>query len=148
MDKVFDIYIDFLKNTPTTAIGFANEGGYIGGVEGKFSKGFGRNCCGTIIFKSDNGVEYLGTQSEDLNIALKYFYKIFFEIYGVSYFTSQRGQNTGGNNYKEIGMYVTNFYSIILAPSCLKLKTRKNNITLYRKWNNAVPKIISEVYKK
>lgn len=147
IDNVFDLYIDFLKSTNITAIGFGNEGGYFGGVEGKFSKQYGRTINQAMIMKSDN-IKFLGTQNEDYNVILKYFYKIFIEVYGISILTPKRGTNKGGNNYDLSGMYASNFYSIMLAPSYNKIRIKKDNIILIKKLGSGLPKIISEVYKK
>lgn len=147
INEVFDIYINYMQKANITCLGFGNEGGYIGGTGGKFSKGYGRTTNQAMIFKTNTEARFLGTQNEDFNICCKYFSEIFMEIYGVSIMTPVRGTNDGGNNYDLSGMYISNFYSLILAPSFNKIIIGKN-ITLKRKWDCFVPMILSEEVKK
>lgn len=148
IDDVFNIYIDYMQKANITCIGFGNEGGYIGGVFGKFAKGFGRTANQAMIIKTNSDIKYLGTQNEDFNICCRYFEKIFMEIYKISIFTPKRGTNEGGNDYGLSNEYCSNFYSVMLAPSCNKIKLGKNSAILKRKWNMLLPEIVSEVYKK
>ena len=148
INKIFDIYINFLKTTNIAGIGFGNEGGYFGGTEGKFSKQYGRTINQAMIINGNKNIKFLGTQNEDYNIILRYFYELFIEIYGVSILTPKRGTNKGGNDYNLSGMYVSNFYSVMLAPSYNKIRIKKGNIILIKKLGNGIPQIISEVYKK
>ena len=53
--------------------------------------------------------------------------------------------------YLEMGTYVKSFYTIMYAPSCVKmgllgLSSKRLHHQVY--WNNAVPKILEEKHKK
>jgi hypothetical protein len=53
--------------------------------------------------------------------------------------------------YAENGTYVKTFYSIMLCPSFVKVSlmgTEHKRIHHLTNWNNAVPKIIDEKFKK
>ena len=61
--------------------------------------------------------------------------------------------NSGGLTefYLDGGTYLKSFYTVIFSPSCTKVSLMGSvNPRLHHKvsWNNAVPKIISENYKK
>ena len=62
-------------------------------------------------------------------------------------------QNGGGltDIYLDLGTYVKSFYSVIYAPSCVKIKmmgVAERRFHHSIKWNNAVPKIINQKFKK
>lgn len=149
-----EIIIDYLKifkNEKVKCISFAHNGGYIGGVNGKFKKGFGRTCCMAMIFRTCD-LKFMGIQGEDFNICYEYGKKgdVFLELYLVSCDTPKRGSNEGGNktDYESGTLYVSCFYSLILAPSCCKIIKTSDSYILKRNWNNFVPMIINERYRK
>lgn len=148
INKIFLSFIEYMEDAGITCTSFGNEGGFIGGIHGKWGTGYGRTCCAALIIKVNDGIRYLGTQNEDYNISVKYWDKIFMELYRVSFLTSKRGENDGGNNYDISGLYCSNFYSIMINPSFNKIAYHDNKITLKRKWNSYVPMIISERWKK
>lgn len=152
INKVFDCLVDFLKSDEdVVCVSFGNEGGFIGGVSGKFSKGVGRTCNQAMIVKTNSNIEYNGTQNEDFNICAKYgaVGKMFFEVYKTSIMSPKRNSNNGGIDYsKANNMFCSNFYSVIVAPNCCKIIQKNNNFILKRSNDLFVPKIISERWKK
>lgn len=152
INKIFDLFIEYMEKTNISCLSFANEGRFIGGVSGKFSEGIGRNNTQTFLIKTKDNLQFLGTGNEDFNMVAKYsnIGKLLFEVYRISIKSPKRGSNEGGlyDDYQKSGLYTTNFYSIIVAPYCCKLLFKKDTITLKRNWERFAPKILSEVYKK
>ena len=61
--------------------------------------------------------------------------------------------NAGGMTdvYIDGGTYVKSFYSVIVSPSCVKISqmgVSSKRLHHLISWNNAVPCIINEKYKK
>ena len=78
---------------------------------------------------------------------------LFFTISDVSIDQLATQSLSGGmsSSYADSGTYVKTFYTIMSAPSCVKMYTI--GVTHKRfhhliDWNSAVPKIISSRYKK
>ena len=62
-------------------------------------------------------------------------------------------KNAGGitEYYKKYGTYVKSFTTVMFAPSCTKVRLMNSKYPRLHhsvSWNNAVPKIISEEYRK
>lgn len=152
LDKIIELFLNYMNNTNISCLSFGNQGGYIGGINGKFKNGVGRNNNQNFIFKTKDNLEFIGTRCEDFCTIAKYgnIGKLLFEIYKIGINSPERGSNAGGlqEDYIQSGFYVANFYPIIVAPYCCKIIKRNNNITLKRNWDRFAPKIISEVYKK
>ena len=149
INKFLDEYIHYMDSYNISCVGFGNEGGYIGGTGGKFSKGYGRHINQAFIVNSNDSIDFPGTQNEDFNACCKHFDKVFIELYsGISISTPPRSSNSGGNNYANAGgLYVSNFYSVMMSPSFNEIFLRNGNVTLYRNWDAFVPKIISDRFK-
>lgn len=151
MDGVISLFIEYLENTKIDCLAFGNAGGYIGGLNGKFSEKVSRNIAGSFLFKTDTDIRFIGTRQEDFNTIAKYTPrgKLFFEILDVCICTSKRNENSGGcsTDYKNAGMYTVNFYSIIVGPSFTKMIC-KEDFTVKRNYNALEPKILNERWKK
>ena len=53
--------------------------------------------------------------------------------------------------YEASGTYIKSFYSVLFSPSSVKVSVlNTENARLHHRvsWNNAVPKILNEKYKK
>jgi hypothetical protein len=159
MDLVLEYMIEFLENTNSCTVAFAQAGDFIGGAGSFYSNSFKRKAMNTFVFKvnenSKDDLLFVGRMNDDVNAFLSQgkIGKLFFQVANVSVVQALTQTNAGGNSevYKNFGTYVKSFYSVMLEPSCCKIglmgRTEKrihHNI----KWNNAVPKIISEEFKK
>lgn len=79
--------------------------------------------------------------------------KLFMTIADISVRQTVTQKNNGGltEMYQENGTYVKSFFSVITNPSCVKIGEMgqfHKRIHHSVKWENAVPNIISEKYKK
>lgn len=152
LDKVIDLFIEYMRKANISCLSFGNDGGYIGGANGKFRNGMGRNNNQTFIMKTADKLEFIGTRAEDFNMVATYskIGKLIYEVYKISIGSPERGSNEGGlkEDYEQSGFYTANFYSVIVAPYCCKIGMRNGKITLKRKWDRFAPMVISEVYKK
>ena len=113
----------------------------------------------SFVFKvNENPLDdtiFVGRMNDDVNTYLTQgkVGKLFFQVSNVSLVQLATQSNTGGNTeaYKAYGTYVKSFYSVMTAPNCCKIDLMgRTDKRLHHKinWNNAVPKILNESFKK
>lgn len=160
LDSVCNSFVNYLKTSKIKSIAFAQGGDFIGGegagIIAKFNKGeIPRKVMNAFFFATDNPVKFMGRINEDVNLYVANGLKgdVFATHHAVRIEQMPTQQNGGGltDIYLDLGTYVKSFYSVIYAPSCVKIKMM--GVTERRfhhsiKWNNAVPKIIHEKFKK
>lgn len=159
LDEVLDLMIDCLEKTKATTIAFSQGGDFIGGAKAFQNNSFKRKAMNSFVFKVNqdpkDDVLFIGRMNDDVNTYLTQgkVGKLFFQFANVNLVQLQTQSNSGGNTeaYKAFGTYVKSFYSVMAEPSCCKIDLMgRTNKRIHHKinWNNAVPKIISESYKK
>ena len=156
-DKIFDAHIDFLRTTPTTVIALAQGGDFIGGPGGLFGKKIflRRKTMNAFFCRTDRPFYFYGTMNDDVNGYLRN------GNIGILHFTNnllsvQQGatqQNKGGITelYLDRGTYHKSFYSVMIAPSAVKISTLgPSDPRIHHRiiWRLAVPKIIDAKWKK
>jgi hypothetical protein len=157
LNAIFDSMLRYYNNIPATSIAMAQNGDYIGGGNNSFAKAIKpkRKAMNTFICSTARYFTFNGKINEDVNTYTSQgaIGKLFLTIPQVSINQKQTQSNKGGMTatYLDGGTYVKSFYSVIFSPSCVKIKemghTHKrlhHNI----RWNNAVPVIVDEKYKK
>ena len=154
MDAVFNAYFDFLKKSNVDTVCFAQDGDYIGGFSNsKISGGYKpyRKMMNLYFFNVDRPLEFKGTINEDLTSSVTegVLGKKILTCMMTSLLQKETQSNLGGLTeiYLELGTYVKSFYSVMAAPSCVKValmgdkQMRLHHVVT---WKNAVPKIIRE----
>lgn len=155
-DDVVDACIDFLEDTGALSIAFAQHGDFIGGVQNKFlQERVKRKAMNSFFCKTDNPFTFDGRINEDVNtyVGLGKIGELFLTFCDVSLKQKHTQQNAGGMTelYNEGGTYLKSFYTVIANPSCVKISIMGDKyLRIHHRisWNNAVPKIISDKYKK
>lgn len=155
LDRVFNATFDLLDETGALTIAYAQSGDFIGGINGVMRDGFKRKAMNTFFFRTDRPMEFMGRINEDTNAY------VFYGMRGELIFTLARldteqittQTNAGGltDAYKSLGTYVKSFYTVMLAPSCVKVAAmgeRFYRLHHFIQWNYCVPKIISDKHKK
>lgn len=157
LDKIFDIFIDFLKNTTTKSIAMAQGGDFIGGEQSSNAQSLTlkRKVMNTFFYKTEDPVEFIGRINEDVNMYVNGGTKgkLYFTFNGYSIVQKETQSNEGGltDLYLEQGTYVKSFYTVMISPSSVKIRLMGNiNMRLHHsiKWNNTVPKIIRANHRK
>ena len=154
-DALFCAYIDFMRESGVDTICFAQGGDYIGGADNqKVRDGFkhSRKMMNWYFFDVDKPIEFKGTINEDLTSSVTHGVTggVILTNYMNSITQKETQSNAGGLTeiYLELGTYVKSFYSVIAAPSCIKVAAMGDtSLRLHHAvtWKNAVPKIIREV---
>jgi len=154
MDSVFNAYFDFLDKSNIDTVCFAQDGDYIGGFSNsKISGGYKpyRKMMNLFFFRTDKMLEFKGTINEDLTSSITEgaLGKKIITCMMTSLLQKETQSNAGGLTeiYLELGTYVKSFYSVMAAPSCVKVALMGDKqMRLHHAvtWKNAVPKIIRE----
>lgn len=152
LDRLFNNMLDFLKNTNITSVAFSQGGDHIGGFDE--TKKISRKAMNSFICCTDRKFNFIGRINEDVNtyVRLGGLGNIFFTIMNIQLDQKDTQSNKGGMTdvYLIGGTYIKSFYSVIVNPSCVKVKTiNGKHIRLHHSisWENAVPKIIDAKYK-
>ena len=156
LDRVFDAMISFLDASGAKSVAMAQGGDLIGGIKSKrWESQILRKAMNSFVCRTDRPINFVGRINEDVNTYVSE------GMRGELYFTTlklmlnqvQTQKAKGGmtGNYLDGGTYVKTFYSVIYAPSCVKVA--QMGVTNKRchhhiDWNACCPKIINERWKK
>lgn len=154
-DALCELYCDVLDKTNAVTICFGQEGDFIGGTNQNYFNRITRKAMNSFFCRTDRPFKFFGRINEDVNayVSLGSRGNLFFTTMQVSLGQYQTQQNKGGltDTYLENGTYVKSFYSVMIAPSCVTVAAMGvHDYRLHHRiqWENAVPKIIEEKFKK
>lgn len=161
LDAVFNALLGFYKNIPAKSIAMAQGGDFVAGKLSKVGREVGtkRKAMNSFICDTQRRFAFVGRINEDVNT---YVWRgsvgdIFLQTSQVDVQQKQTQSNKGGMTdvYIDSGTYLKSFFTVIVSPSCVKIGLMGNKKAAGQKrlhhvvaWKNAVPKIISEKYKK
>lgn len=155
LDEVLEAFIDWLEDTGALTVAFAQGGDYIGGVRGAWSKtAVKRKAMNTFISRVDRPIGFVGRFNEDVNTYVwrgsqgeLFLTHMDFHINQVE--TQKQGGGMTGA-YLDGGTYRKSFYTVLYAPSCVKIATMGGKYFRVHhsvSWNNAVPKVVSSRWR-
>jgi hypothetical protein len=156
MDEVLEAMIQFVDDTGTDTFAMAQGGDFIGGVEGSaVHRPLMRKAMNSFIFRTDSDLRFKGRMNEDVNIYVGEGMRgrLIFTTTAVM-LTQRPTQGTAGGMtemYLETGTYMKSMYTVMMCPSCVTVRQMgPSNPRLHHsvRWDNAVPKIISDRYRK
>jgi hypothetical protein len=154
-DKIVDAMLELLDVTGATTIAFSQGGDFLGGINRNYLQGMTRKAMNSFFLRTDKPIEFMGKINEDVNAYVVHGGRgdLYFTVAKVQLTQMQTQKSAGGltDIYLDAGTYVKSFYTVMMAPSCTTI--RPMGITDRRlhhsiKWENAVPKIISDKHRK
>ena len=160
LDPILDACLDFLDDSGATSVAFAQGGDFIGGREGLFAKlakqgKFSRKAMNSFFFRTDADVTFRGRVNDDVNLYVECGRRgeLFVTIPRLRLWQPQTQAEAGGctDIYLEMGTYIKSFYSVLVAPSCVKIAamgSKHRRIHHMVQWNRACPVILDEKYRK
>ena len=156
MDSVCDETIEFLETSSATTVAFGQTGDFIGGKDCKlYREKLLRKAMNSFFCKVDRPFDFYGRINEDVNayVSLGSRGKLFFTISDMTLNQQDTQQNQGGltDAYLQLGTYVKSFYTVMGNPSCVKISEMgcgHRRIHHLINWEYAVPKIISDKFRK
>lgn len=154
--KLFEAMLDFLEQSQSITVAMAQGGDFIGGKESPNAKaGLTRKAMNSFFCKTEKSFIFPGRINEDVNFYTHYGsrgYKIF-TFTGASLVQTETQTISGGmtETYLEAGTYVKSFYSVMISPSCVRIRPMGDtHLRLHHQinWDCCVPKILNERHKK
>jgi hypothetical protein len=161
LNWLFSALSDYLAVTSFASIAISQGGDHIGGGESKKVIGTKRKAMNSFVCDTKKPFEFVGRINEDVNTYTCKQRKglLFLTILASKLVQKTTQSNLGGMTdlYIDSGTYVKTFYSIMYAPSCVKVSEisspqngNAGHARIHHKvnWNNAAPLILSQHHKK
>lgn len=155
LDDIFEMMLDFLEDTQALTVCFSQGGDHIGGLTGRWKKGLIRKVMNSFFCRTDRPFQFLGRVNEDVNT---YTYlgskgELMLTTTDLMLVQLQTQSNQGGMTdlYLDSGTYLKSFYTVMYMPSAVEIRemgTANRRLHHHVKWNNCVPMILNERYKK
>lgn len=155
-DYIFEAYLEWLIESGALTVAMAQGGDFIGGANGKsFRQRVLRKAMNTFFCDAEKPFKFLGRINEDVNTytVLGSRGEKIFTVCDANITQMQTQRNAGGMSdvYNDAGTYLKSFYSVMVMPSAVtiaemggKHKRIHHEVT----WENCVPCILSERYKR
>lgn len=156
-NAVISFLLEFYKKINCTSLAVGQGGDYIGG--GQSSSWTSPNLCrkamNTFICSTDRAFNFIGRVNEDVNTYTSFQNKgnlfLTFPLIAIQQKETQRNSGGMAEMYLDSGTYIKSFYSVMYLPSAVKVGMMgESHRRLHHsiKWDNAVPAIISERWRK
>jgi hypothetical protein len=153
MDDVLSAMLDYYINIPATTIAMAQGGDFLG--DSNNAAWLKRKAMNSFICSTDRPFAFMGRINEDVSTyaTLGRRGELFMTVGAVQLLQQQTQKSGGGMTelYLASGTYVKSFYSVMHAPSCVKISlmgSTHKRIHHQVSWNNAAVKILHEKHKK
>lgn len=162
LDSVIGACVTFLVESGAKSMAFAQAGDFIGGENSAIVKRYGergtfsRKLMNTFFFATDNPVSFRGRVNEDANLYTECGRRgdLFVTVTRLRVQQKRTQLKPGGltDIYKELGTYVKSFYSVMVAPSCVKIAIfhgrLHSRIHHAVRWKNVCPLIVDPLHRK
>lgn len=159
LDAVFCAMIEFMRDVPCKTIAMSQAGDMVGGVTGSNDRAtkirLMRKAMNSFICDTRDPFRFVGRINEDVNTYTTLGSRgvLFFSTTLLVLLQKCTQTNKGGMTgaYLDGGTYIKSFYSVIGMPSAVSVSMMNSkHPRMHHKimWNNCVPKIINEKYKK
>lgn len=157
LNAVFDLMVDFLETSGACSVAMAQNGDFIGGKNGSNAAKLKpwRKAMNTFVCSTERPFRFFGRINEDVNAYTCAARRgdLFFTLPNIGICQKQTQANAGGMTelYLESGTYVKSFYSVMYAPSCVRIKDmgpvfRRLHHSV--KWKHTTPCILDESIRK
>jgi len=155
-DALAEATLQFLDDTNALTVAYGQGGDMIGGINSpNYKAGLQRKAMNSFFLRTDRYCDFKGKINDDVNLYTVYGAQgeLIFTSFHVNVLQLATQSNQGGMTelYLEEGTYTKSFYSVMMAPSCVKIYPMGTaNRRLHHKvdWRYAVPKIINQKYRK
>jgi hypothetical protein len=153
IDLILEAMLEYYESIPAATLAMAQGGDFLG--QSGNAAWLKRKAMNSLICSTDRPFAFVGRINEDVNTytSLGRRGELFLTIGAVQLLQKQTQASSGGMTelYLASGTYVKSFYSIMYAPSCVKISlmgSSHKRIHHRVSWNNTAVKILDEKYKK
>lgn len=154
LDAILSEMLAYYESISALSIAMAQGGDFLGD-NGGHAAWVKRKAMNSFICSVDRPFSFMGRINEDVNTYTNLGRRgeLFMTVGAVQLGQKQTQKNSGGMTelYLDSGTYVKSFYSVMYAPSCVKIalmgashKRIHHQVT----WNNAAVKILHEKHRK
>jgi len=158
MDAMLSAIIEYLTETGIACVAISQGGDWMGGPASCPTPRVRRKVMNFFVFSVDSKFRFMGKVNEDTTgyVLQGRCGLVSFTLMQASVEQLQTQTNPGGLTeiYLENGTYVKSFYSVMYAPSCVKIGAmgdpRSGNYRFHHEidWPRAVPCILREEHRK
>ena len=157
LDLVFRYYLEFMESSNKIgAVAFAEPGDFVGGVGSNLNRRqYLNKCMGSWICFVSRPLKFFGVLNDDVNCYSVYGSRgtLFYTFNFIMIDTPPTQSVSGGMTdiYLQFGTYTKTFYTLLCCPSFVKVDVfggKQYRIHHKFNWENAVPKLISDSYRK
>ena len=156
LDRIIASLLKYYKSINAKTLCIAQGGDFIGGENSSvFKKKLSRKAMNWFMCSTERRFDFIGRINEDVNTYVHNGGKgdIFLTISDIRLEQFDTQSNTGGltDFYLDGGTYVKSFYTLLFAPSCVKIKMMgQTHRRLHHQvnWKKAVPKLMSPKFRK
>jgi len=156
-NMAFDLLVEFYKKIDCASLAIGQGGDYIGGKNSSswVSPNLRRKAMNFWVLSTKRRFEYISRMNDDVSTYLSLGNKgLLFLTFPLVAIQQKETQSQGGGlteMYLDFGTYTKSFYSVMYLPSAVKVDMMgESHRRLHHsiKWDNAVPAIISERWRK
>lgn len=155
IEPVVDAMCELLDTTGAATVAMSQGGDHIGGIYGPIRKAVKRKAMNFFVMRTDRPFTFVGRINEDVNtyVTLGMRGELFLTLLTLQFDQHATQSSSGGMTdvYLNSGTYTKSFYTVMMAPSCVKVGTMGRTDRRFHHivdWDRAVPKIISDRYRK
>lgn len=156
LDRIISVFFDFMEASKASSIALGQGCDLLGGRNGGWKKSpLKRKAMNSFFCITDKPIGFIGSINEDVNTYVTKGNRgeLFFSVMRLILVQGETQSNKGGmtETYIENGTYVKTFPTVMLNPSCVKVGMMgQSGKRIHHKisWKNAVPKILSERWRK
>lgn len=154
LGRVFEAMIDFLDATGCASLAMSQGGDHIGGASGNVDAKLPRKAMNSFVCDVERPFPFLGRVNEDVTsyVTLGNRGALFFTYWLLQLNQRMTQKQPGGMTelYLESGTYVKSFYTVMHAPSCVKVIRNESMRRLHHaiRWDHAVPKIVGQRWQR
>lgn len=159
IDEIFEALLDYYKATPALSIAMSQGGDHIGGdPDGDRSPRLLRKAMNSFICSTERRFDFVGRINEDVSTYVSRGRRggLFLTVVQAQLNQLATQSNEGGMTelYLDSGTYVKTFYSVMYAPSCVRVgelgDPRNPHYRIHHEinWRAAVPVILRESVRK
>lgn len=157
MDEVLEALVRYFEKIPALSIAMSQGGDFIGGSNSRTAMTGKplRKAMNSFICSVDRPFQFLSRMNEDVNTYLAHGARgglfLTVPLVSLSQKATQGTESGMTDTYKKYGTYVKSFYSVMYAPSAVKVSMlNSTNKRIHHKirWKNAAPMIVREEVRK
>ena len=156
LDETIKHMIEWMERSNAVTVAMAQGGEYIGGKHSALARHrVRRKAMNSWLFRTDRPLTFVGRMNDDVNTYVMNGIRgeLIMTPWCVSLCPLMTQNLAGGMTemYVDTGTYMKTFYSVMMAPSSVRVRTlgpTNPRAHHHINWNHCVPKVIEEKYRK